>query len=598
MTLKRAKYRAIGAAILALAASTAALQAQEVVQPLPPSGSSELADALQRLARNGDDVSGLIDAGDASLKLGDVAAAIGFFGRAQAIAPDNPRISLGLARAYTLSRRPVEALRLFAEAERGGIALSTMAADRALAFDLVGDSASAQEFYRLAIANGADDAARRNLALSQAIAGNRQGFEATLLPLLEKGDLAAFRTRSFGLAILGETEAAVQIAREMMSKPMADRIEPYLRYMTQLTPAQQAAAGALGVFPHAAAIGRDDRQIATYASSGDRQVRNADRSLAPSGPPLGSQETQPARTQSRAEQRRQERQARIETAQRAEAEKIELPAIPSAEELPPIRRADASPAIETARQPSRTVPPPAVSTPPRESLEEAFAAFTLAETRSTAPRAGAVDIRKIEVPRETSTPPPPQHPARHWVQLATGRDIDALGFDWRRISRNVEGALAGKSAFTAPWGEANRLLAGPYSSAAEAREVVARLKAAGQDSFAFSSAAGEAVFALAGANAAPEAAKPVHPSRHWVQVATGRDLSALGFDWRRIVRRSEGALDSKGPFTVKWGEANRLLAGPYESTDAARAMVARLKALGIDSFVFTSEKGQAIDPLD
>lgn len=184
------------------------------------------------------------------------------------------------------------------------------------------------------------------------------------------------------------------------------------------------------------------------------------------------------------------------------------------------------------------------------------------------------------------------------MQVATGRDISALGFDWRRISRNAQGELAGKSAFTAPWGEANRLLAGPYDSAGDAREVVTRLKSIGVDSFAFTSERGEEVFPLSGASPAPKAAKPSHPSRNWVQVATGRDRDALSFDWRRISRGAEGALDGKGPFVVTWGEANRLLAGPYDSPREAREMVTRLKAMGIDSFTFTSEDGEAIEKLD
>ena len=80
-------------------------------------------------------------------------------------------------------------------------------------------------------------------------------------------------------------------------------------------------------------------------------------------------------------------------------------------------------------------------------------------------------------------------------------------------------------------------------------------------------------------------------------MATGKDLSALGFDWRRIARKADGALADKGPFTTPWGEANRLLAGPYESRDAARAMVNRLKEMEIDSFPFSSDEGQEIAPL-
>ena len=49
---------------------------------------------------------------------------------------------------------------------------------------------------------------------------------------------------------------------------------------------------------------------------------------------------------------------------------------------------------------------------------------------------------------------------------------------------------------------------------------------------------------------------------------------------------------------TKWVEANRLLAGPYPSKDAARDVMNKLKAMGIDSFTFTSDPGQAIDPLD
>ena len=96
----------------------------------------------------------------------------------------------------------------------------------------------------------------------------------------------------------------------------------------------------------------------------------------------------------------------------------------------------------------------------------------------------------------------------------------------------------------------------------------------------------------------PPPPKPVHPSRHWVQVATGKDLKALGFDWRRISRKAEGRLDGKGPFTTPWVEANRLLAGPFKNASEARQMMNDLKGLGIDTFTFTSSEGEKVDPLD
>ena len=91
---------------------------------------------------------------------------------------------------------------------------------------------------------------------------------------------------------------------------------------------------------------------------------------------------------------------------------------------------------------------------------------------------------------------------------------------------------------------------------------------------------------------------PANPSRHYVQIATGRDRDALKFDWRRIARKADSLLDGKGPFVTKWVEANRLLAGPYPSAAAAREVMNKLKALEIDSFTFTSDPGQAIDKLD
>ena len=137
-----------------IAAQSGEAVSRAVVQPLPPPGVGDLNEALRRLARNSADLDALIDAGNASLELNDVDAAIGFFGRAQELSPGDPRIKLGLAGAYVRSERPIDALRLFEEAERGGASTAAFAADRGLAYDLVGDNAAAQAQYRLALAAG------------------------------------------------------------------------------------------------------------------------------------------------------------------------------------------------------------------------------------------------------------------------------------------------------------------------------------------------------------------------------------------------------------------------------------------------------------
>lgn len=96
--------------------------------------------------------------------------------------------------------------------------------------------------------------------------------------------------------------------------------------------------------------------------------------------------------------------------------------------------------------------------------------------------------------------------------------------------------------------------------------------------------------------AAPAA--PVHPSRIWVQVATGRDKTALGFDWRRMVRQAEAPFRNRRPWVSSWGQTNRLLAGPFDSEAAANAFITQLRRADIDgAFVWTSPAGQVVDAL-
>ena len=99
---------ATATALMALAISSQPVSAQrEIVQPLPSDGERDLSEALTRLARDATNVGALVDAGDAALELGDIDAAIGFFGRANELSPDNPRIKLGQARAMGLPLPPV-----------------------------------------------------------------------------------------------------------------------------------------------------------------------------------------------------------------------------------------------------------------------------------------------------------------------------------------------------------------------------------------------------------------------------------------------------------------------------------------------------------
>ena len=252
-----------------------------VVQPLPSQQSYQLNAALTRLAANPRDISALLDAGNAALTLGDNDAALGFFGRADQLSPNDPRVKSALASALVKNEDPFAAIPLFDAAERAGVRDSSLAGDRGLAYDLVGDNLSAQRYYRQALASApSNDEIVRRLALSLAIGGDRKASEATLLTQLRRSEPAAWRTRAFVLAILGDTEEAVKIATGTMPRDLSDAMVPYLRYMGRLTPAQQAAAANFGHFPRAAQIGRDDPRVARYAALNPRRAVPAVAALA------------------------------------------------------------------------------------------------------------------------------------------------------------------------------------------------------------------------------------------------------------------------------------------------------------------------------
>ncbi len=250
----------------ALAAQSAPVVARPVVQAVPGVDSQRLSSALARLGRNPRDAAALVDAADAAKALADYDAAIGFYRRADEITPNNPHIKAGLAAALAMSGDPVSAIPIFAEAEKAGALPAQIAADRGLAYDLVGANAMAQHYYAMALGSSTDGEVRMRLAVSQAIAGDAATAQATLMPLLQKQDKPGWRTRAFALAIAGDTQQAVEVSNSILPPQLAQNIAPYLRYMPRLTRAQQAAAANLGKFPRASEIGHDDTRLSAYTT--------------------------------------------------------------------------------------------------------------------------------------------------------------------------------------------------------------------------------------------------------------------------------------------------------------------------------------------
>jgi len=507
------------------------VQAQEVVQALPDPAQEELSDALRRLSRNPESVPALVAAGRASLQLNDVSAALGFFSRAQAVDPDDGRVLVGLALVAVRRGEAVTALQLFRNAEAAGEHMAPHAAERGLAYDLVGRNDRAQRLYRLALSQEESPEVLRRLALSYAIGGNADASEATLLPLLQRQDRAAYRTRAFVMAIRGRDEEAIAIAETMLPPRLSQRLAPYFRYMPRLTRAQQAAAANLGRFPAANEVGRDTAEIASYTDQGETaspqtapRPAPASERLEPRGEPLGPATGASARSQ--------EELPAVEPASalaQAINEQAPAPAAPASRELPPVVREAPEPAVqETVQEPepqvvatlgtepafveaneaqpsfslSDTLPANNSAATAREpeqvGLAEAFSDFTL-DSAPVPSTAGAVDITTIDPPRERpapTPPPPPAHPSRHWVQVATGQDTGAFRFDWRRIKRNSGDLLDDAEAFIAPWGQTNRLLTGPFASADEAQEMVSSLAGEGVSTFRFTSREGEEIQSL------------------------------------------------------------------------------------------------------
>ncbi|MGB3165934.1 MAG: hypothetical protein WBA68_04070, partial [Alteraurantiacibacter sp.] len=262
-------------ALLAAAAGVALMPAapafaQAVVQAAPDPAEQDLTNALQRLSGNPRNVPALLDAGYASLALDDERAAVGFFNRAQAERPDDGRVLIGLALVAVRRGEGPIAIQLFDNANAAGSPMAPFASDRGLAYDLVGANSRAQGLYRQALSREENDEVVRRLALSYAISGDGAASEATLLPLLQRQDRRAYRTRAFALAILGSSDEANSIAETMLPPRLSQRLSPYLQYMPRLTRAQQAAAANLGRFPVIAEIGRDTPQIAALDSQPSR----------------------------------------------------------------------------------------------------------------------------------------------------------------------------------------------------------------------------------------------------------------------------------------------------------------------------------------
>jgi Flp pilus assembly protein TadD len=203
---------------------------------------------IHTLASDPKDFGALIGAGKASLEIGDPQAAAGFFARADEVNPRSPLPQAGMGAVSVANGEAQAAMSYFARSLQLGASLSTIGCDRGLAYDLLGQQRQAQADYRVAL-NGPDATeARRRLALSLAIGGDKAGALETLAPLSAKGDPTVNRVRAFVLALTGDSRGAMIAIDAAMPGSWA-RVSPFLQRLPALRPDQKAAAVNLGIFP-------------------------------------------------------------------------------------------------------------------------------------------------------------------------------------------------------------------------------------------------------------------------------------------------------------------------------------------------------------
>lgn len=634
----------IALSVLALPAGLAAQDVDEsaldtldktspvLVNPVrEPPGAVELRAAMRRIAYSPDDPDALADAGNASLTLGDANAALNFFTRANALRPNNGRIVAGLATATVRTENPFEALRLFDDAVRLGVSERAIAADRALAFDLLGNFARAQQDYRLARSVTPSDDIVVKQAISMSLAGQKQEADAMLVPLLDRNNIAAWRARAFMLAARGDVRESAKVTQGFMDAASAQRMERYLRLMPDLTGAQQAAAIHLGHFPASQYVGRDSDQVRRVASTIPPIAPSASESrLIPAGIPLGAKKpnTAPAKDDKKPEKKRDRK------AKEREEVRIAAAQIPDSIKLP---KTDTSRlGTETARakvaeaQGAKIATISAASLPPPETarapVKITVPGWSEPVLQSQPLPAAAAPVATSEIgPTATGTPSPAPSAALSQplsmpsVTIAgTGEVGTATVVPISTPSTTTSQAVAmqgpmpdGAPITAAPAAAIAAPQPAPAAPIFDLAAIVGSIQVPDSEKQSVAAVDLKKIKPTLPKTAAVDATKTAkidpkvvakakllaaNPSRYWVQIATGQ-ASALSFDYNKWTKKSPDLFKKQAGWTASWGKTSRLLVGPFADQKVAKKWEVDFKKAGGDSFGWKSEAGEEVTKL-
>ncbi len=486
-----------------------------------------LADSLKTLSREPKNLQALIAAGRASLEMGDMQAAAGFFGRADEAYPQSPYPKIGMGAALTMGGDPRGGLAQFQRAAALGAPPSTFAIDRGLAYDLLGQQAQAQADYRIAMIGAQADEARRRLALSLAISRDFNGASAALAPLLARRDQAAIRTNAFVQALAGDRVGAQRTIDQAMPGQGA-RFAPYFQMLPVLRNEEKAAAVHLGEFP---------QDAAQRFAQAERVPPSPVTSISNRNPVIGQSSTRPSfrdakpvkQRQAKAEPPKPAKEKSVRVADKrgrdvrvrqtpnvwtAEAKEIvdpmkyvsrpretssktkaaSRPAM--SDDSEPRPAADTLSPLPSAREPVISGPAPALNAQ-GEPLVERMATVEAVDL-APPPPTPKLEIAAPPPPRpkvelasrgtRTKTPTPTvESPigarGTHWVQLAGSGSRAMMASEYKKIRGKKPDLFKGQSGHVTVGKDYFRLLVGPFDSANEAQAFVTKLDKAGIDGF-------------------------------------------------------------------------------------------------------------------
>ncbi|WP_417613804.1 SPOR domain-containing protein [Parasphingorhabdus sp.] len=620
----------------AMLAVTAVPDSPALAQSTTQTNSDNLQDALRRIAINSNDSSALADAGLAALELGDMRAAIGFLAKADQIYSTSGRVKAGLGRALLAEENPFGAIRYFDQAVANGIPAREIAVDRGLAYDLIGRNRDAQKDYELAMRYDSSEKLVERYAISLGISGDVERAEAQLNPLLHKSDRDAWRNRAFILAMNGQKKAANDIVEQTMERGMAKAIKPFFDRMPKLTAAQKAAAVHFGHFPASENIGVDVAAVQLASSLASRGGGGADAGLIPVGEALGTDtkrprvlampDKSPRRRPGAADRRMPDRQS-SKRSKKKEVVRLAETALPTpateADRRKPTfafakpSKNDSSavprdPKVEPVPTKAEPAPTEAKTTPPEAKPADTnvSAGFATALGVGQPPALVSETVeRKVRiagrdpVPQTKSQPAPQKAAPLPATELAasdlseekgqtaanSGGPVNAISFDLAQ-SQPASVDMAATDPATKPLGDIIRGIDIPER---ETRSEVVPVNLE-----EIEPAKPQPKIVAKPVEKTPAKPKePEHPKRYWVQIATGANLNALKFDYRRMTKKQPELFKSQKAWTSPWGATRRMVVGPFDDFKAAKAFEAQLRKGGGDGFAWASADGVEVNEL-